>query len=57
MGEHWEQIRNVVVQQTELITELQNFMFLMNERAVVAQHGLGNPIMVEEEDNEEGKYF
>jgi len=38
----------------ELITELQNFMFLMNERVVAVQHSLGNPIVVEEKDDEEG---
>jgi len=55
MGEQWEQLWDVVLQQTDLITELQGFMFLMNERLVAAQHGPGNLIMVEDDDNKEDR--
>ena len=54
MGENWEWLRDMVLQQSDLITKLQNFMFLVNERAVVAQHGPGNPIVVEEDDSDDG---
>ena len=53
----------MVIQQVDLITELQNFMFLTNKRFLVAQHGLGNLIVVEDEEEEEeeeednNKYF
>ena len=43
----------MVLQQLDLITDLQNFVFLVNKRFMVAQHGLGNPIMIK--DDEEGK--
>ena len=42
----------------DLITELQNFMFLTNKRFLVAQHGLVNLIVVEDEEEEDNdKYF
>ena len=43
----------MVLQQTDLITDLQNFMFLVNERFLVAQHSPGNLIMVDDEDDKE----
>ena len=57
-GQRWEQVRDVVLQQTDLITDLQNFMFLVNKRFLVAQHGPGNPIMVEDDEEEDrDEYF
>jgi len=43
----------MVLQQTDLITELQGFMFLMNKRMVAVQHGPENPIVVEDDEEDE----
>ena len=53
MGEWWEQIWNVIVDQTRVIQELTNFMHLVNKWAVVAQHGPGNLIMVDDREDHE----
>ena len=34
-------------------TDLQNFMFFVNKRFMVAQHSLGNPMVIE--DDKDGK--
>ena len=51
----------MVLQQTDLITDLQNFMFLVNKRFMAAQHGPGNPIVIKDnndgEEDEDGDVF
>jgi len=47
-GQRWEQIRDVVVDQQDMITDLHNLVDLLREQILALQHGAGNPIVIED---------
>jgi len=47
-GQCWEQIRDVVVDQQGMITDLHNLVDLLREQILALQHGAGNPIVIED---------
>jgi len=47
-GVRWEQIRDVVVDQQGMITDLHNLVDLLREQVLALQHGAGNPIVIKD---------
>ena len=48
MGQDLQRIRDVVVDQQEMITNLHELVDLLREQVLVLQHGAGNPIIIED---------
>ena len=48
MGWDLQQIRNMVVNQQEMITGLHELVDLLREQVLALQHGVGNPIIIED---------
>jgi len=48
MGWDLQRIRDVVVDQQDMITDLHNLVDLLREQVLALQHGAGNPIVIED---------
>ena len=48
MGRDLQRIRDVVVDQQDMITDLHNLVDLLREQVLALQHGAGNPIVIED---------
>ena len=48
IGQDLQQIRDVVVDQQDVITNLHELVDLLREEVLVLQHGAGNPIVIED---------
>jgi len=48
MGRDLQRIRDVVVDQQDMITDLHNLVDLLREQVLALQHGVGNPIVIED---------